>query len=472
MNHQNLVRRLRSRAGAAAIGLGAVALVSGCQVGLGSDDTAKAAEVTDSGTTSNTVATLTPAPVAPTGTARLDGSTQGSLTASTATKYNASGAASQISIADHGPQAAFASLCGGSIDMVDSGRPISSEELEVCRQHGLQVVQFQFASDAVVLATKSETDVGGDCLSLSQINNIYRAGSPVTNWRDLGFDNVPVRAGGPDRSSSEFEYFGRTVLDAPQPSMTYLRSDYVSFSNDAGMRVFVAGSAADLARAKLASHYAQLASSKRGVVTQAKTNLTDAKATLTAARKNKTKGIVDGRSAAAQAQDQTRLDAATKAAQKARRILNRERNQYDALLVPARASQQAQKTVAALRGRIAYFRFTYYSLFEENLRPFEVSADGSKRDCVFPSEATITSGSYPLSRRLLLTTTTRSLDRTEVQDFLLRYLGSVRTDAANARMLPVSTSVLAQQRAWVQGSQQPRLVTMGDNSTTADEVAR
>ncbi|MCZ4499212.1 MAG: phosphate transporter substrate-binding protein PhoT family [Marmoricola sp.] len=459
----------RTRLAAVALGLASLLAVSACHVGLSSNDAKKASNganaqtaVTDKSGAKATL--LTPEAVAPNGTARIDGSTRGSLTAGAAVAYNSSGSVADVSVADRGAQAAFGELCRGGIDMVDSARSISASELNLCSRYGLQVVQLQFASDAVVLSTKSGTDVGGDCLTMNQVNNIYRAGSPVTNWSQLGFDNVPVRVGGPDRSNNAFDFFGRSVLDAPEPSMTYLRSDYRAFSDDSGTRKFIVGDAQDQQNSQLASHYEALVISRKGVVAQAVTNLASAKANLFAARQNRSQGITDGRPQHTQNADQARLDAARSAEQVTKNELAHQRQLLKALEKPAKSTDRAESAIAALRGRVAYFRFTYYELFEDDLRPFEISTTAKPRNCVFPSEATITSGEYPLSRRLLLTTTTRSLARHEVSDFLLKYLGAAQQDAITARLLPIPDSVVAQQRTWLLGTALPRIVTPSDLS--------
>lgn len=456
-----------------AVGLGAALLLSACQVGLGEDDAQRATSNATAGaraTDGALSATLKPADLPPKGIVRIDGATRGTLTAKAVSIYNQVGYEADVKIGNNGAQTGFARLCTGEIDLVDSARSISARELEVCRQHGLQVVQFQMAADAVVLAIKSETDVGGDCLRLNQVKEIYRAGSAVTNWRDLGFANVPIRVGGPDRDNNAFDFFGSNVMDAPEPSMSYLRSDYLEYENDAAMRVFVVGTQADRERALVATQYEQQVASRKGVVSQAKANFDAAKATRAAAIAERRKGIIDNRSPRAQAQDQARVDAARRAARIAQRELIRQRSLLASLETPAAQAAASRKALAGLRGRVAYFRFSYYELFEDDLRPFEVSADAGPLNCVFPSEATITSGAYPLSRRLLVTATTRSLDRGEVKDFLSKHLLTAQQRAIDNRMVPIQDSLVAQQLAWVRGTEPARLLTPADLSNEPEEL--
>ena len=65
---------------------------------------------------------------------------------------------------------------------------ISRAELAVCNANGLEIrTPIQIASDAIVLATRNESDVGGDCLTVADIARVYRRGSNINNWNQLGF---------------------------------------------------------------------------------------------------------------------------------------------------------------------------------------------------------------------------------------------------------------------------------------------
>ena len=124
-----------------------------------------------------------------------------------------------INLGDNTQDQAFQELCAGKIDLVNSERSITRSEWEACQAVGLDVVQFQIASDGIVIAIKSESDVGGDCLSTDQVQEIWRAGSPITNWSQLGLDDIPMAVGGPSQTGFPvgFAEFGKTVLGSPAP---------------------------------------------------------------------------------------------------------------------------------------------------------------------------------------------------------------------------------------------------------------
>lgn len=406
---------------------------------------------------------------------------RGSLTPGEVLRFGQSGTATDVRISYDGEDAAFAALCRGEIDVVDSSRTVSQAELEACRRVGLDLVQFQVASDAVVVATKNESDVGADCLSTAQVREIYRAGSPVTRWSQLGggFDDVPLKVGGPDPENNAFSFFGQYVLDAAEPSMTNLRSDYRAFDTDQGSRLFVVGRDRDeLLATQLRDRTRRRDLVKAQLEAQWQV-VNDAKAEVEEASAEVEKGIRDQRPAATRQADQDRKDRAWEVlgiAQARMRALEARKREITAVW---QKSVRARERLQRARGNVSYFRFSYYELFEEQLRPFEVTLPEGERSCIFPSQQTITSGEYPLARRLLLTTTVRSLERPEVQEFLLHYLDDAEEQATRARLVSVPAADVATQRAWVTGREEPVLVTLdpvpvltADGQVTTPQPAR
>lgn len=399
-------------------------------------------------------------PTRPPGVVQVTGTTATSLTKTLASSYAQNG--TDVQVSSSSAEDSFASLCSGTTDVVDSLRPISVEEWQDCRDHGLEVVQLQVASRAIVVATKSETDVGGDCLATDEVRDMFRAGSPVTSWSQVGLTELPLHVGGPDLSSPSFTFFGASVLDTESPALTNLRSDYTAFADDHALRTFLTGNAADERRADryddLKRDLARLNDSV-GDATQA---VLDARTELQAANAERAKGIRDVRTPAAQAKDQARVDKATSDLAK--------RQSEKAALLAKRAPLQAKagraersaKAVEAAKGRVAIVPFDYYELFEDQLRAFEITPATGKQDCIFPSAQTITSGTYPLSQPLLLTTTTRSWDRSEVHGFFEYYLGHAQAAASRARLVPLSGDTLDRQKSWLSGDQDPVLVGPAD----------
>lgn len=312
-----------------------------------------------------TAAVVTPLATLPQptpGEIRIDGVT-GTLTPAEKADYANTGAANAVDESFNGQSRAFAELCSGQIDMVDSTGPINSKQLSACASNGLQTVQFEVAADGVVVGIENETDVGGDCLTTSQLTDIFRAGSPISRWSQLGagYVNQPLSAAGPDQSTADFALFGQKVLGVTSPSIVNFRGDLAAFPSDSGARTWLVGT-------------------------------TDTP-TTTYTPKN--------------------------------------------------------------RYRVAFFHFSYYTLYEEQIRPFEVSLPTGAQNCVFPSIDTIASGAYPLSEQFMITTTTRSLKRPEVQSFLTNYLHNATALAQQKQLIAIPATTIQQETSWANGSVEP-----------------
>jgi ABC-type phosphate transport system substrate-binding protein len=397
-------------------------------------------------------------PASPAGTVTIDGETDHSLTTELTSELVRSGTGTTVDLGHSGEDEAFRRLCAGEVDLVDSVREISRAEWDACRAVGLDVVQFQLAADAVVVAIKSETDVGGDCLSTQQVQDIYRAGSPVTNWDQVGLDSVPLGVAGPDQDNDAFTFFGQVVLDAPEPSMVNLRSDYEAHDTDQQSRSFVVGSPKDKLLADLNADRQRVREDLRSQLTTKWQVVQDALEEVRAAQAEVEKGVRDRRPAATQARDRQRLVQARAAWRQARAEKDQVLAQWQASRTAAESSAAAAQRYAATHGHVSYFRFSYYELFEDQLRPFEITLPDGERNCVFPSQRTIVSGQYPLAQRLLLTTTTRSLERSEVSDLLEFYLEHAVDGAEEQRLVALPDAQVAQQLAVVRGETPPVLV--------------
>ena len=392
------------------------------------------------------------------GVVRIAGQAQGSLTERLVAAYERSGTGVQVVTTGGDESSAFAAFCRGEIDIVDSARPISPAEYRRCVARGIVPVQFQVASDAAVLAIKNETDVGVDCLSFEEVQEIFRAGSPVNSWSQVGYDSQAtsgiidsrvsprLKVAGPDENSNVFGFLGQYVLGIETPSLASVRSDYQAFPNDAGVRRAVVGSRPDELAAR------ELAPSQK-VLNEIIASIADAEKAVRDAEAEVRKGIEDGRTPAAQARDQRKLRQAE---------ANLEGLKDD--LVESRRFVRANRLAAArynsTRGTLGLFRFSYYEAFEEQLRPMEISSsnDFANPECIFPSQVSVTNATYPLARQLLLTVNYRNMLDGDINDFLTSALSNTQEQAQQTSLVPIPDDTLLAQQTWLNGSSEPDVV--------------
>ena len=388
------------------------------------------------------------------GTIRVAGKAQGSLTPDLIKAYSRGGGTTSVTVNDENENQAFRQFCAGQADIVDSARPISAAEYQKCIANGIQPVQFQVASDAAVLAIKNETDVGTDCLSFDEVRNIFRAGSTINSWtqvgygHDLGGDaNEPrMKVAGPDENSNVFGFFGQYVLGDPEPTMLSVRSDYQAFPTDAGVRRAVVGSNRDF---RAAAQFERSRQVYQGILD----SLAENRRAVRDARAEVAKGIADERPAEDRARDRAKL------AQAKKNLKNLEKSLPAARRYTAQ-NRAALRRLAEVRGTLGLFRFSYYEAFEEQLRPMEISAsnDFSKPECIFPSQATVTNATYPPARQLLLTINYKNMKDPDINEFLVQSLSRSQQEAEKAALVPLPDETQETELAWLNGSTEPDII--------------
>lgn len=389
----------------------------------------------------------------------------------------------QVQEAFSGETRAMQRLCVGEIDIVDSARPMTAAEYQQCRNAGLDVVQFQVAADAIVLAIKSQTDVGTDCLSTDQVKTAFQNGSTVDNWSQLGtnLDDVPFEGGGPTVENNAARFFARYLLEDPEPVNSDFRIDYFDTDDEDGTREFVTGSQRDEVEIKNLDRIQPKWERFRKELKTAWGVWAGKQAEVVEAQKEQRKGIRTGRSVAARAADDQRVARAF--AERGEAITKV--NFIKAKLKPIDARYQvtaaAQRRLDSTIGHVGLFSHGYYATWENQLRPFEIEIyDGDDQpNCIFPSPQTILNGEYPLSRQLLLTVSTRALQRPEVREFLTFYLANAQAAATSRGLVPLPNADIVRQQRWLADpSKRPRFGTVDgsalqeiqedDDTTTTD----
>lgn len=449
----------------AALTLLAMGGISGCGISTrGAEDAVPAAQVhLAKRATSAAVVLLSHRPA---GTLVADGATPG-LTEAAVDAYRAADGTDTVTFKNAGTATAFAALCGGQVDLVDSSEPMTSAEAAVCERAGLRPVELETAFDAVVLATKSETDVGADCLSVAQVRTIYRAGSPVYNWGQLGFDQVPLSVAGPSELNAAFSFTDGTALGGIDPSMLDFRNDYHAEQTEESIREFVTGSTADSTAASLVPSLTQQVGTLTAILAGGRKTLAGADEAVREAADQVTKGIVDVRPAATQAQDTATLVAAQGkqlAAQRAIVQLTGELSVIDRQII---AGHVAQKGLQSATGHLGMFDFAYYAMFQNALRPLEITDSADPENCIFPSQQTVASGAYPLSQPLLVTTSLQDTQRSAIRGFLISYLENAQRLATTAGLVTLPHDVLARELAFFGVSADSSSDTVAPNASVA-----
>jgi phosphate transport system substrate-binding protein len=129
------------------------------------------------------------------------------------------------SIVPSGTGGGFERFCGGETDLSYASRPINDDERQSCQVHGIEYAEFQVADDAVTIIVNRRND-WADCLTTSELQEIWAPGSPVDSWSEVrsGFPDEQLELFGPGRASGTFDYFTAAIVGTEGAS----RSDYLA----------------------------------------------------------------------------------------------------------------------------------------------------------------------------------------------------------------------------------------------------
>ncbi len=144
------------------------------------------------------------------GSLRIDGSsTVGPLTQAVAEQFNSENPDVDISVGVAGTGGGFEKFCAGETVINDASREIEPEEKALCKKGGVTYEALQVANDALTVVVNNANP--NTCLSVKQLNSIWKPDNPVSSWADVpGADSsfsADIERFGPGTTSGTFDYF-------------------------------------------------------------------------------------------------------------------------------------------------------------------------------------------------------------------------------------------------------------------------
>ena len=164
------------------------------------------------------------------GTITADGSsTVGPFTTRAAEDFRVDNPDVQITVGISGTGGGFERFCAGETDISNASRAIKEEEAAICAENGVEYVELEVATDALTNVVNAEND-WVTCLTVEQLNAIWKPGSKVSNWNqiDPSYPEVPLKLYGAGTDSGTFDYF----TDAINGEEGASRSDFSATEDD------------------------------------------------------------------------------------------------------------------------------------------------------------------------------------------------------------------------------------------------
>jgi phosphate transport system substrate-binding protein len=134
-----------------------------------------------------------------------------------------------VTVGISGTGGGFERFCAGETDLSNASRPIDEDEQVLCEEGGVEYIEFRVATDALTNVVNTEND-WATCLTVEQLNAIWKPGSKVANWNqvDPSFPDVPLKLYGAGTDSGTFDYFTGAINGEEGAS----RADYSATEDD------------------------------------------------------------------------------------------------------------------------------------------------------------------------------------------------------------------------------------------------
>ncbi len=135
----------------------------------------------------------------------------------------------QVTVGISGTGGGFERFCMGETDLSNASRAIEDDEVALCEEGGVEFVELHIANDGIANVVNKEND-WATCLTVDQLNAIWKPGSKVDSWRDVDaeFPDVELKLSGPGTDSGTFDFFTNAINGEEGAS----RTDYQPSEND------------------------------------------------------------------------------------------------------------------------------------------------------------------------------------------------------------------------------------------------
>src|SRR5919112_2354188 len=137
----------------------------------------------------------------------------------------------QITVSGGGTGDGFEAFCAGDSDIADASRPIEDDEVQNCRENGIEFIELPVALDALSVVVNRQNDFANN-ITLEQLRTLWEpdADGQVTQWSQVNpeWPEQQINLYGPGTQSGTFDYFTERVNGEEGES----RTDYQASEDD------------------------------------------------------------------------------------------------------------------------------------------------------------------------------------------------------------------------------------------------
>lgn len=137
----------------------------------------------------------------------------------------------RVTVGISGTGGGFKKFCRGETDISNASRPILAQEMEVCKQAGIEYIELPVAFDALTVAVSPKNNIITE-ITVAELKMIWEpaAQGKVVNWKQIRpeFPDMKLNLYGAGSDSGTFDYFTEAVVGKAKAS----RGDYTASEDD------------------------------------------------------------------------------------------------------------------------------------------------------------------------------------------------------------------------------------------------
>jgi phosphate transport system substrate-binding protein len=137
----------------------------------------------------------------------------------------------RVTVGISGTGGGFKKFCRGETDIQDASRPISADEMEECRKHGVQFFELPIAFDAMTIVA-SPKNTWLQSVTIQELKQLWEpsAQGKTTRWNQVNpaWPDEPLKLFGAGSDSGTFDYFTEAIVGKAKSS----RGDYTASEDD------------------------------------------------------------------------------------------------------------------------------------------------------------------------------------------------------------------------------------------------
>jgi len=137
----------------------------------------------------------------------------------------------RVTVGISGTGGGFKKFCRGETDISNASRPILAQEMEACKQAGVDYIELPVAFDALAVVVHPQNN-WAEVMTVDELKKIWEpaAQGKITNWKQVRPDwpDAKLSLYGAGADSGTFDYFTEAVVGKAKSS----RGDYTASEDD------------------------------------------------------------------------------------------------------------------------------------------------------------------------------------------------------------------------------------------------